>query len=38
MKFGYKARTKEGELQVGNVEASTRDAALSILLSHQLFV
>lgn len=38
MKFQYKARTKEGELQVGNVEASTRDAALSILLGHQLFV
>ncbi len=38
MKFDYKARTKEGELQVGNVEASNRDAALSILLGHQLFV
>ncbi|HXF43995.1 MAG TPA: type II secretion system F family protein [Candidatus Paceibacterota bacterium] len=38
MKFAYKARTKEGELQVGNVDASTRDAALSILLSHGLFV
>ncbi|MCL4404003.1 type II secretion system F family protein [Patescibacteria group bacterium] len=38
MKFQYKARTKEGELQVGNVEASNRDAALSILLGHQLFV
>ena len=38
MKFSYKARTKEGELQVGNVEADTRDAATNILLSHGLFV
>lgn len=38
MKFGYKARTKEGELQVGNVEAANRDGALSILLSHGLYV
>ncbi len=37
-KFNYKARTKDGGLQVGNVEASNRDTALSILLSHQLFV
>lgn len=37
-KFNYKARTKDGGLQVGNVEASSRDTALSILLSHQLFV
>ncbi len=37
-KFNYKARTKDGALQVGNVEASSRDTALSILLSHQLFV
>lgn len=38
MKFNYKARTKEGELQVGNVEAADRDGATSILLSHGLFV
>ncbi len=38
MKFGYKARTKDGELQVGNVEASNKDAALTILLSHGLYV
>ncbi len=38
MKFNYKARTKEGELQVGNVEAATRDAAAAILLGHELFV
>ena len=38
MKFSYKARTKEGELQVGNIEAATRESALSILLGHELFV
>ncbi|KKT91431.1 MAG: Tfp pilus biogenesis protein PilC [Candidatus Jorgensenbacteria bacterium GW2011_GWA2_45_13] len=38
MKFVYKARTKEGELQVGNVEASNRDMALNILLGHGLYV
>ena len=38
MKFAYKARTKEGELQVGNVDASNRDGALAILLGHGLFV
>ncbi len=38
MKFSYKARTKEGELQVGNVDSSSREAALAILLSHSLFV
>lgn len=38
MKFSYKARTQEGQLQVGNVEAANRDAATGILLSHNLFV
>lgn len=38
MKFTYKARTKEGELQVGNVEAGTREAAVAVLLGHGLFV
>ncbi len=38
MKFSYKARTKEGELQVGEVEAATRESAVNILLSHDLFV
>ncbi len=38
MKFGYKARTKEGELQVGNVEATSRETAVSILSSHGLFI
>jgi len=38
MKFAYKARTKDGELQVGIVEAGTREAAADILLGHGLFV
>jgi type IV pilus assembly protein PilC len=38
MKFKYQARTKEGELQVGSVEAGSRDIALQILSSHDLFV
>ncbi len=38
MKFTYKARTKDGELQVGSVEAATREAATTILLSHGLFI
>ena len=38
MKFNYKARTKEGELQIGNVEAGGKEAATNILLSHGLFV
>ncbi len=38
MKFTYKARTKDGELQVGSVEAASREAAVNILLSHALFV
>ncbi len=38
MKFNYKARTKDGELQVGNVEAANREGAVAILLTHELFV
>ena len=38
MKFKYQAKTKEGEMQVGMVEAGSRDGALSILTSHDLFV
>src|SRR3989344_995188 len=38
MKFNYKAQTKEGELQIGNVEAGGKEAATNILLSHGLFV
>lgn len=38
MKYSYKARTQEGQLQVGNVEASSRDAAINILTGHSLYV
>lgn len=38
MKFSYKAKTKEGELQVGNVEAANREEAINILLGHDLYV
>ena len=38
MKFNYKARSASGELQVGNVEAASRDAGLSVLVEHGLFV
>ncbi len=38
MKFKYQAKTKEGATQVGFVEASDRDAASTILSSHDLFV
>jgi len=38
MKFRYQAKTKEGELQVGFVEAATREAAITILTGHDLFI
>ncbi|MBI2592957.1 MAG: type II secretion system F family protein [Candidatus Colwellbacteria bacterium] len=38
MKFKYKARTKDGELQVGFVEAVSRDAGLNILASNSLYI
>jgi type IV pilus assembly protein PilC len=38
MKFKYQAKTKDGEVQVGFVEADSRDTAVSILTSHELFV
>ncbi len=38
MKFKYQAKTKDGELQVGLVEAGSRDAAVGILTSHDLFI
>jgi type IV pilus assembly protein PilC len=38
MKFKYQAKTKEGETQVGFVEAADRDSATGILASHDLFV
>lgn len=38
MKFKYEARTKEGEPQMGYVEAGDQDAAVNILSSHDLFI
>lgn len=38
MKFKYQAKTKEGELQVGFVEAGSKETAVSILSSHDLFI
>ncbi len=38
MKFNYKARTKDGQLQVGDIEASGKAAAISVLTGHELFV
>lgn len=38
MKYRYSARTKEGELQVGYVDATNRDGAANILIGHELFV
>ena len=38
MKFKYQAKTKEGEMQVGFVDAGSRDGAANILASHDLFI
>ena len=38
MKYRYSARTKSGELQVGFVESVSKEAALNILSSHELFI
>jgi len=38
MKFKYQARTKDGELQVGYVDAASRDGAANVLQSHNLFI
>lgn len=38
MKFRYQAKTKEGETQVGYVEAVDRDTAVNILSGHNLFI
>jgi len=37
-KFRYNARTQEGELQTGFVDAANRQSALNILTGHGLFV
>ena len=38
MKFKYKARTEEGEMQEGVIEANSKESASDILESHNLFV
>jgi type IV pilus assembly protein PilC len=38
MKFNYQARTKEGETQAGQIEASSKEAAISLLQKYQLYV
>lgn len=38
MRFNYQARTKEGEVQTGTVEASSREAAVKTLQRHDLAV
>ena len=38
MKFKYQARTKEGEMQVGFVEAGSRESAANILAGHELYI
>lgn len=38
MKFIYKARTKEGESQTGFVESFSREGAVNVLTSHNLYV
>lgn len=38
MKFSYQARTEEGEIQAGFVEASSQEAALAVLQKYGLYV
>lgn len=38
MKLKYKARTKDGQLQVGFIEAVTRESAVNSLSAHNLFI
>ncbi len=38
MKYNYQARTKTGELQTGVIEASSREAALNLLKSYNLYL
>lgn len=38
MKFKYQAKTREGETQVGVVEAPNRETAATILTGHNLFI
>jgi type IV pilus assembly protein PilC len=38
MRFNYHARTKEGRIQTGVIEASSREAAISLLQKYGLYV
>jgi len=38
MKFNYQARTRTGDIQAGVIEASSREAAISILQRYRLYV
>jgi len=38
MKFDYQGRTQEGEIRVGKVEASSKEAAIVLLQKHGLYV
>jgi len=38
MKFKYEARNREGEMQVGFVEALNREGAMTVLTSNNLFI
>ncbi len=38
MKFSYKARTKEGKIETGTIEASSKEAAVLILQKYNIFV
>lgn len=38
MRFDYEARTKQGQLQSGAIEASSREAAIDILQRHDLII
>lgn len=38
MRFNYEARTKQGQLQTGVIEASIREAAIDILQRHDLII
>ena len=38
MKFNYKARTKDGSMQTGVIEASSREGALSLLQDHGFYI
>jgi len=38
MKFKYKARTKDGKIEIGNIEAYSKEAAASLLQKYNIFV